>query len=192
MCELKRWNYIARNFIICNSSRYSISVITWRRTQWVGYIMYMGKMRNLYKILVGKCDGQRTLGILVIGEWVMLNRILTKLFLRLLAGCNQTLGKSLVACSCECYNLPVSCMKGGWFLDHMTVGFLKLLSLGWTIYSFLMSLQVDPLNVLGPPKCGRRVTILGDTSDSSKMVDLAQWVPSKLYVTCSITISFFP
>jgi ribonuclease Z len=33
---------------------------------------------------------------------------------------------------------------------------------------------LDPLDVLGPPKRGRRVTILGDTSDSSKMVDLAR------------------
>jgi len=56
----------------------------------------------------------------------------------------------------------------------MTVGFVRLLSLGSTTYSFLISLQLDPSDVLGPPKCGRRVTILGDTSDSSKMVDLAQ------------------
>jgi hypothetical protein len=28
MCELKRWNYIMRNFIICNSSSDSVSVIT--------------------------------------------------------------------------------------------------------------------------------------------------------------------
>lgn len=33
---------------------------------------------------------------------------------------------------------------------------------------------LDPLGVLGPPKRGRRVTILGDTSDSIKMVDIAQ------------------
>jgi ribonuclease BN (tRNA processing enzyme) len=42
------------------------------------------------------------------------------------------------------------------------------------MYSFLISLQLDPLGVLGPPKRGRRVTILGDTSDSIKMVDIAQ------------------
>jgi ribonuclease Z len=33
---------------------------------------------------------------------------------------------------------------------------------------------LDPFDVLGPPKRGRRVTVLGDTSDSFKMVDLAQ------------------
>jgi hypothetical protein len=121
----------------------------------------------------------------------MFNRILTKLLLMLLAGCNCTLGQSVVACCCECYNEPASCMKGGWFLDHMTVSCFRHLTLGWTTYSFLTLLQLDPLVVLGPPKCGRRVTILGDTSDSFKMVDLAQWVPSKLYVMWSVTIPFF-
>jgi hypothetical protein len=67
MCELKKWNYIMRSFLFCKSSRYSISVITWRRMQWVGYVVYVGEVRNLYKILVGKRDGQRTPGIPVIG-----------------------------------------------------------------------------------------------------------------------------
>jgi hypothetical protein len=107
------------------------------------------------------------------------------------AACNYTLGHSVVACCCECYDEPVSCTKGGWFLDHMIVGCLRHLTLGWTKYNFLILLQLDPLDVLGPPKHGRRVTILGDTSDSFKMIDLAQWVPSNLYVMWSVTIPFF-
>jgi hypothetical protein len=43
-----------------------------------------------------------------------------------------------------------------------------------TPYGFLIRLQLDPLEVLGPPKRGRKVTVLGDTSDAFRMVDLAQ------------------
>jgi hypothetical protein len=43
-----------------------------------------------------------------------------------------------------------------------------------TTYDFLIRLQLDPLQVLGPPKRGRKVTILGDTCDAFRMVDLAQ------------------
>jgi hypothetical protein len=33
-----------------------------RRMKWTGYIACMGKMRNAYKILVGKPEGKRLLG----------------------------------------------------------------------------------------------------------------------------------
>jgi hypothetical protein len=32
-----------------------------RRMKWVGHVAYMGKMRNVYKILVGKPEGKRPL-----------------------------------------------------------------------------------------------------------------------------------
>jgi hypothetical protein len=34
-----------------------------RRTRWVGHVKHMGKMRNMYKILIGKPEVQRPLGI---------------------------------------------------------------------------------------------------------------------------------
>jgi hypothetical protein len=32
-----------------------------RRMRWIGYVAWMGKMRNLYNILVGKPEGKRPL-----------------------------------------------------------------------------------------------------------------------------------
>jgi transcription termination factor 2 len=34
-----------------------------RRMRWAGHVTRMGQMRNFYKVLVGKTDGKRPLGI---------------------------------------------------------------------------------------------------------------------------------
>jgi hypothetical protein len=39
-----------------------IRVIKPRRMRWMGHVVHMGKMRNAYKILVGKPEGKRPLG----------------------------------------------------------------------------------------------------------------------------------
>jgi hypothetical protein len=33
-----------------------------RRMRWAGHVVCMGKMRNVYKILVGRFEGKRALG----------------------------------------------------------------------------------------------------------------------------------
>jgi hypothetical protein len=37
-------------------------VIKLRRVKWVGHVARMGKVRNIYKILVGQPEGKRQLG----------------------------------------------------------------------------------------------------------------------------------
>jgi hypothetical protein len=44
------------------SSLNIIKTIKSRRTRWVGHVSHIRKMRNAYKILVGKLEGKRTLG----------------------------------------------------------------------------------------------------------------------------------
>jgi hypothetical protein len=46
-----------------NSSPNIIRMIKSKRMRWVGYVAYRGEMRNVYKILVGKPEGKRPLGI---------------------------------------------------------------------------------------------------------------------------------
>jgi len=37
-------------------------MITLRRLRWTGLVAHMEKKRNVYRVLVGKCKGQRQLG----------------------------------------------------------------------------------------------------------------------------------
>jgi hypothetical protein len=46
-----------------NSSPNIIRVIKSRRMRWAGHVARIGEMRNIYKILAGKPDGKRSLGI---------------------------------------------------------------------------------------------------------------------------------
>jgi hypothetical protein len=41
-----------------------IKQIKSRRMRWVGHVAYMGEGRKKYRVLVGKLEGKRTLGIL--------------------------------------------------------------------------------------------------------------------------------
>jgi len=52
-----------------------IRVIKSRRVSWIEYVVCVGEMRNLYKILVGKPEGKRALRDLdidgrIILEWI--------------------------------------------------------------------------------------------------------------------------
>ena len=37
-------------------------VIKWRRMRWAGHVARMGEERGVYRVLVGKPEGNRTLG----------------------------------------------------------------------------------------------------------------------------------
>jgi hypothetical protein len=41
-----------------HTSPNTIKVIRSRRMGWIGHVVYMGKMKNAYKILVGKLEGK--------------------------------------------------------------------------------------------------------------------------------------
>jgi hypothetical protein len=51
----------------------NIRVITSRRLKWEGQVACMGEMRNVYKILVGKAEGKRPVGVdgKIILEWIL-------------------------------------------------------------------------------------------------------------------------
>jgi hypothetical protein len=51
-----------------------IRMIKSRRMRWAGYVARMWK-RNLYRILVGKPEGKRSLGRSNIGGWIILKWI---------------------------------------------------------------------------------------------------------------------
>jgi hypothetical protein len=58
------------------ASPYIICVIKSRRMRWVGHVAYMGMLRNVYKILVGKHGGKRPHGRpsidgKIILEWIL-------------------------------------------------------------------------------------------------------------------------
>jgi len=40
----------------------NIRVIKSRKMRWTGHVAYMGDMRNMYNVLVGKSEGRRPLG----------------------------------------------------------------------------------------------------------------------------------
>jgi hypothetical protein len=46
------------------SSPSIIRIIKSRRMRWVGHVVRMGEKRNVYRLLVGKPEGKRPLGIL--------------------------------------------------------------------------------------------------------------------------------
>jgi hypothetical protein len=52
-----------RSFIICTPPLNITGVIKSRRLRWSGIVARMEGMRNAYRILVGKPDGKRILGI---------------------------------------------------------------------------------------------------------------------------------
>jgi hypothetical protein len=45
------------------SSPSKILMIKWRRMRWAGHIARMGEKRKAYRLLVGKSEGKRPLGI---------------------------------------------------------------------------------------------------------------------------------
>jgi hypothetical protein len=51
-----------RNSRIFSSSPDNSGMITSRRMRWAGRVSRMGAMKNTYKILVGKLEGNRPLG----------------------------------------------------------------------------------------------------------------------------------
>jgi hypothetical protein len=44
------------------SSRSIIRIINWRRMRWAGHMARMGEKRNVYRVLLGKPEGNRPLG----------------------------------------------------------------------------------------------------------------------------------
>ena len=44
------------------SSPHIIRVIKSRRISWAGHVAHMGKRNGAYRVLVGRCDGKRSLG----------------------------------------------------------------------------------------------------------------------------------
>jgi len=44
------------------SSPNIVRVIKWRRMKWAGHVARMGEERGVYRVLVGKPEGRRTLG----------------------------------------------------------------------------------------------------------------------------------
>jgi hypothetical protein len=55
-------NCLMRNFINYNLHQMTIRMIQLRRMIWLVYIARMGKIRNVYKILVEKSEGKTLLG----------------------------------------------------------------------------------------------------------------------------------
>jgi hypothetical protein len=55
-------NFVTKNFIICESSPNKTTMIKSIFAQ-AGHVAYMEEKRNAYKVLVGKPEGNRPLGI---------------------------------------------------------------------------------------------------------------------------------
>jgi hypothetical protein len=59
-----KWWEVGENYIVLLYSFPSlISVIKSRRMRWAGHVAWLGEKRNAYRILVGKPEGKRLLGI---------------------------------------------------------------------------------------------------------------------------------
>jgi len=43
--------------------------------RWVGHVARMGEERGFYRVLLGKPEGRRPLGDLVVNGWIILGRI---------------------------------------------------------------------------------------------------------------------
>jgi hypothetical protein len=50
-------------FLLMYSSPSIIRIIKSRRMRWAGHVTRMGEKRNAYRLLVGKSEGKRPLGI---------------------------------------------------------------------------------------------------------------------------------
>jgi hypothetical protein len=51
------------NFIACTLHRILLRVIKSRRLRWAGHVARMGEGRGVYRVLIGKPEGKRPLGI---------------------------------------------------------------------------------------------------------------------------------
>ena len=52
-----------------------VRVIKSRRMRWAGHVALMGEERGVYRVLVGKPQGRRTLGDLGVDGWIILGCI---------------------------------------------------------------------------------------------------------------------
>jgi hypothetical protein len=57
------------------SSPNIVRVIKSRRIRWTGHVAHMGEEREPYKVLVGKPEGKRPLGVLGVDGWIVLGWI---------------------------------------------------------------------------------------------------------------------
>jgi hypothetical protein len=59
-----KWRNLQNELNDLYASPNIVRVIKWRRMRWVGHAAYMGESRGVYRVLVGKPEGKRPLGIL--------------------------------------------------------------------------------------------------------------------------------
>ena len=59
--ECRRLHNEELNDLYCSPN--IVRVIKWRRMGWVGHVARMGEERGVYRVLVGKPEGRRPLGI---------------------------------------------------------------------------------------------------------------------------------
>ena len=71
--ELRRWHNEERNDLY--SSPNIVRVIKSRKMGWAGHVARMGEEREVYRALVGKPEGRRSLGRPRRRWWIILGRI---------------------------------------------------------------------------------------------------------------------